>query len=270
MSDSKRTAKAYEDPEFLNSAAARPIRILSEYIEPRTRLERRGIRDTIVFFGSARTKDLETAKAIAAEARTPEDKARAAKLVAGAKYYEEARTLAAKLTEWSNENSEQGPRFVVCTGGGPGIMEAANRGAHEAGGPSVGFNISLPFEQEANPYITPELNFNFHYFFMRKLFFAYLGKAIVVFPGGFGTLDELMEILTLVQTDKLRKKMLVVIYGTEFWKKVINFDALVEAGTISAEDVDLFRYADTPEDAFRALTEFLREHYPHGTPRPAV
>lgn len=253
--------KAYHDLEFLNSPAARPIRILSEYLEPRDRLKRRGVRDTIVFFGSARFKDRATAETIAAEAKTDEDKARAERLLAGSHWYEDARRLAHMLTDWAAENRGEGRDFVVCTGGGPGIMEAANRGAHEAGGLSVGFNISLPFEQAPNPYITPELSFDFHYFFMRKLFFAYLAKAIIVFPGGFGTLDELAEILTLVQTDKLRKKMKILIYGTEFWNKFVNFDALVEAGTISPEDLDLFDWVDTPEQAVECLTPWLQEHY---------
>ena len=261
MSNPEYPKKAYHDLEFLNSPAARPIRLLSEYLEPRDRLQRRGVHDTIVFFGSARFKDKQTAETIAAEAKTDEDRARAERLVAGSRWYEDARRLAHMLTDWAAENRGEGRDFVVCTGGGPGIMEAANRGAQEAGGLSVGFNISLPFEQAPNPYITPELSFDFHYFFMRKLFFAYLAKAIIVFPGGFGTLDELAEILTLVQTDKLRKKMKILIYGTEFWNKVVNFEALVEAGTISPDDLELFDWVDTPEEAVQCLTPWLKEHY---------
>jgi uncharacterized protein (TIGR00730 family) len=254
--------KAYRNLEFLSGPEARTIRILSEYLEPRDRLRRHRVRNTIVFFGSSRFKDMETAEAIAAEASTPEEKSRAQQLIRGAKYYEDARSLAYKLTEWVSENRDAGPDFFVCSGGGPGIMEAANRGAHEAGGKSLGFNISLPFEQKPNPYITPELNFDFHYFFMRKLWFAYLGKAIVVFPGGFGTLDEMMELLTLVQTDKLRKQMKILIYGREFWDRIVNLDALVEWGTISPEDLDLFEYADTPDEACKSLIPWLKEHYP--------
>ena len=256
--------RAYRNPEFLNSPEARPIRILSEYAEPRSRLARLGINDTIVFFGSARFKDRKTAEAIAAEATTPEAKEQAQTLLRGADYYEDARELSHRLTNWADENREAGHHFVVCTGGGPGIMEAANRGAQEAGGPSVGFNISLPFEQEANPYISPELSFEFHYFFMRKLWFAYLGKALVVFPGGFGTLDELMEVLTLVQTNKLRKQMLILIYGPEYWKKVLNLEALVDLGSISPADLDLFQYASTVDEAYGKLTTWLQDRYLKG------
>jgi len=256
--------KAYENLTFLHSASARPIRILSEYVEPRSRLDQHGVRDTIVFFGSARFVDRERAQAMQAAAQTPSEHTKAQQMLDGARYYEDARRLGGMLTTWAHEVKNDGRHFVVCTGGGPGIMEAANRGAHEAGGPTVGFNISLPFEQEPNPYITPDLSFDFHYFFMRKLWFAYLAKALVVFPGGFGTLDEMAEMLTLVQTNKLRKGMLTLIYGSEFWKKVINFDALVEAGTISPEDLELFRYVDSPEQAFEMLTPWLRANYLQG------
>lgn len=266
MSDTYKPLKAYENPEFLNSPQARTVRILSEYLEPQARLRKHGVHDTVVFFGSARFVDEERAKANLSAARTDAEKAAAEAHLKTAPYYEAARELAAQLTRWAATRSNKNRHFVVCSGGGPGIMEAANRGAHEAGGPSVGFNITLPFEQEPNPYITPELSFDFHYFFMRKLFFAYLAKAIVIFPGGFGTLDELMEILTLVQTNKLRKKMRVVIYGSDFWSKVVNFTALAEAGTISSEDLDLFCTVDTVEDAFRELTTFLDAHYSDPVP----
>lgn len=266
MSEPYKPKKAFLNPEFLNSPQARTVRILSEYLEPLSRLRKHNIHDTVVFFGSARFVDQERAEANAAVAGTEAEKRAAAAHLRTAPYYEAARDLAGKLTRWAGSRCDDCRRFVVCSGGGPGIMEAANRGADEAGGPSVGFNITLPFEQEPNPYITPELSFDFHYFFMRKLFFAYLAKAMVVFPGGFGTLDELMEILTLVQTNKLRKKMLVVIYGTEFWRKVVNFEALAEAGTINPEDLDLFRYVDTPEEAFSQLTEFLDAHYSDPVP----
>lgn len=253
--------KAYQDQEFLNSPDARTIRILAEYLEPRARLAKHEVHNTIVFFGSARFRDQEAAELMLEQAETDEEKRLAQVALKGSKYYEDARKLAFMLSTWANENREAGPPFFVCSGGGPGIMEAANRGAHEAGAPSVGFNISLPFEQEPNPYITPDLSFDFHYFFMRKLWFAYLGKALIAFPGGFGTLDELLEILTLVQTRKLRKKILVLAYGREYWEKVLNVEALVEYGTISPEDLELFHFVDTPQEAFDALTTWLTEKY---------
>lgn len=253
--------KAYKNLDFLNSRHARTIRILSEYLEPKSRLDYYAIRDTIVFFGSARFRDAETAAKIHAAAQTDQEQLLARVAQAGSRYYEDARSLAFLLTKWSSEVAVNGRRFVVCSGGGPGIMEAANRGAHEAGGSSVGFNITLPEEQLPNPYITPELSFQFHYFFMRKLWFAYLAKALIVFPGGFGTLDEMMEILTLTQTHKIRKKVLVLIYGREYWDKVLNFDAMIEMGTIDECDRDLFTYADTPEQAFQILTPWLLQHY---------
>jgi uncharacterized protein (TIGR00730 family) len=253
--------KAYKNLQFLNSRHARTIRILSEYLEPKSRLDYHAIHDTIVFFGSARFRDAEAAAKMLAEAGTAEEHRRAAVAQAGSRYYEEARSLAYRLTKWSAEVAVDGRHFVVCSGGGPGIMEAANRGAHEADGPSVGFNITLPVEQQPNPYITPELSFQFHYFFMRKLWFAYLAKALIVFPGGFGTLDEMMEILTLTQTHKIRKKVLVVIYGREYWDKVLNFDALIEMGTIDESDRELFSYADTPDQAFETLTTWLAQNY---------
>ncbi len=231
---------AYKNEEFLDSADARALRILSEYLEPYSHFRREKIRDTVVFFGSARIP----------EANGPL-----------AKYYEDARTLARILTEWSESVKNSSRRFVVCSGGGPGIMEAANRGAYEAGGKTVGLNIGLPFEQFPNPYITPELCFEFHYFFMRKFWFAYLAKALVVFPGGFGTLDELMEMLTLVQTRKLQKKIIIVLYGSDFWKEIVNFDALVKYGTISKEDLSLFQFADDPQSALEILKEGLTRLY---------
>jgi len=184
-----------------------------------------------------------------------------------ARYYEDARRLAFLLTEWSVQIPARRRRFVVTTGGGPGIMEAANLGAHEAGGKSIGLNINLPFEQNPNSYITPALNFEFHYFFMRKFWFAYLAKALVIFPGGFGTIDELFEILTLAQTDKLAKKILVVIYGSEYWHRIMNFQAFVDAGTVSPQDLNLFKFVDTPEDAFNFLRTGLTEHHLGGSPK---
>jgi hypothetical protein len=225
-----------------------------------------------VFFGSARfhsRSDAEEAlipldKPGSAKPAQPEEQERIRLAKAGvemARYYEDARQLASLITNWTKTLGQSRHRFVVCTGGGPGIMEAANRGAFEAGGKSIGLNINLPFEQIPNPYITPELNFEFHYFFMRKLWFAYLSKALVVFPGGFGTFDELFELLTLAQTEKLAKRICVVVYGTEYWRRIVNFEALVDAGTISPRDLDLFHFADTPEDAFDILRSHLELHH---------
>lgn len=253
--------KSFENTGFLHSASARTLRILSEYVEPRSRIEYHKVRDTIVFFGSARFHDAETAARRVAEARTPEQIREAKKCLLGSRYYEEARELSSRLTNWAREVSSDGDRYVICSGGGPGIMEAANRGAYEAGGRSIGLNISLPDEQQPNPYITPELCFQFHYFFMRKLWFAYLAKALLVYPGGFGTFDEMMEILTLAQTKKFRKKMLVVVYGSDYWDKVLNLDAMVEMGTISVEDRRLFCRADSPDEAFATVTEWLQKNY---------
>jgi uncharacterized protein (TIGR00730 family) len=277
---------AYENPGFLNSADGRLIRIVSEYLEPLSRFRREQIQDTVVFFGSARFRGREEAdhalelldntgstrpapieeqpaKAgeIAAGKATDLQRKRAVAAVEMARYYEDARRLAHLLTEWAKSIPSKKHRFVVTSGGGPGIMEAANRGAYEAGGKTIGLNIRLPFEQAPNPYITPALNFEFHYFFMRKLWFAYLSKALVVFPGGFGTLDEMFEILTLTQTQKLAKKITVLIYGPEYWKKVFNPDALVDTGAISPKDLDLFVYADSPEQAFELLRKGLTENY---------
>jgi len=277
---------AYENLSFLNSADGRLIRIVSEYMEPLARIRREKIQDTVVFFGSARFRgreeadhDLELlentgsakpapsheqpAKApeIAAGTATELQRKRAEAAVEMARYYEDARRLAYLLTTWTKQIPSRRSRFVVTSGGGPGIMEAANRGAHEAGGKTIGMNIRLPFEQHPNPYITPSLNFEFHYFFMRKLWFAYLAKALVVFPGGFGTLDEMFEILTLAQTQKLGNKMTVVIYGPEYWKKVFNLEALVDTGAISPKDLELFQFADTPERAFELLRKGLTENY---------
>ncbi len=230
---------AYLNQQFLNSADARAIRILSEFLEPLAHFRRQNIRDTVVFFGSARLKEDGPL----------------------GQYYKDAREVARLVTEWSEQFTNSTRRFVVCSGGGPGIMEAANRGAADAGGKNIGLNIGLPFEQLPNPYITPELNFEFHYFFMRKLWFAYLAKALVVFPGGFGTFDEMFELLTLTQTRKLSKHISVLVYGREYWEKIINFQALVDAGTISAEDVKLIHWADDPEKAYEFLRADLEHHH---------
>jgi uncharacterized protein (TIGR00730 family) len=274
--DSFRSLLAYENPRFLNSADGRILRILAEYQEPLARFRRERIQDTVVFFGSARFHSRSDAdetlqvleRPYSAQPAPPEEQEKIRMARAGvemAHYYEEARRLAYLLTEWTKTLSGKRHRFVVTTGGGPGIMEAANRGARDAGGKTVGLNIKLPFEQMPNPYITPELNFEFHYFFMRKLWFAYLAKALIVFPGGFGTFDELFEILTLAQTEKLAKKITVLMYGSEYWNKVINFQALVEAAVISPDDLNLFRIVDSPEEGFEMLKEALiRDHLgPH-------
>lgn len=250
--------KAYSNEEFLLSPEARPIRMLAEYYEPNSRFNKFSIDDTIVVMGSARCIDRETAdKNLAAARERGEGLERAELDVRMSKYYEDARSLANRLTHWSKGLPEKHRRFVVCTGGGPGIMEAANRGASEAQGVNVGLSISLPFEEQENPYITRELAFRFHYFFMRKFWFLYLAKAVVFFPGGFGTLDEMFEILTLVQTRKVRKHLPLVLYGSEYWNRVVNFEALVEFGAINAEDLDLFRVCDSVDEAFDYLTSAL-------------
>jgi uncharacterized protein (TIGR00730 family) len=267
---------AYQNEPFLNSPDGRILRILAEYQEPLSRFRREQIQDTVVFFGSARFQGADAARqnlttieknAKAPAAQQEKDLKRALAAVEMARYYEDARRLAFLLTEWSIQIPARRRRFVVTTGGGPGIMEAANRGAHEAGGKSIGLNINLPFEQYPNPYITPSLNFEFHYFFMRKFWFAYLAKALVIFPGGFGTIDELFEILTLAQTDKLAKKILVVIYGSEYWHRIMNFQAFVDAGTVSPEDLKLFKFVDTPQDAFAFLRDGLTEYHLGGQPK---
>jgi uncharacterized protein (TIGR00730 family) len=266
---------AYENQPFINSPDGRILRILAEYQEPLSRFRREQIQDTVVFFGSARFQGGDAAKQNLAavektQANSPEHQEglkRARAAVDMARYYEDARRLAFLLTEWSIQIPARRRRFVVTTGGGPGIMEAANLGAHEAGGKSIGLNINLPFEQNPNQYITPSLNFEFHYFFMRKFWFAYLAKALVIFPGGFGTIDELFEILTLAQTDKLAKKILVVIYGSEYWHRIMNFQAFVDAGTVSANDLNLFKFVDSPEDAFTFLRDGLTEYHLGGSPR---
>ena len=254
MSDSNtqgtRRPVAYKNEPFLDSPDARELRILSEYLQPLSHFRDEKVHDTIVFFGSARLSEEGPL----------------------GRYYREARHLARLVTEWSDSLPHESRRFVVCTGGGPGIMEAANRGASDAGGKSVGLNIGLPFEQWPNEFITPDLSFEFHYFFMRKFWFAYLAKALVVFPGGFGTLDELMELLTLSQTQKLAKKMTIVLYGSKYWKEIINFDALVKYGMIAPEDLNLFQYADDPQTAFDILKESLTIYaMQHDTPEtPAI
>jgi uncharacterized protein (TIGR00730 family) len=272
MKPNPKPPKAYKDFEFLTSPDARTIRILSEFLEPQRRFRRANIKDTIVFFGSARIKalqetqkELKRAEESVRKVRRPtKELLRALRFaeiqVEMSRYYDDAVELSRLLSQWS-KRFKNPYRFVVCSGGGPGIMEAANRGALLGGGKSIGMNISLPFEQFANPYITPELNFEFHYFFMRKFWFAYLSKALIVFPGGFGTLDEFMEILTLRQTKKSTKDIAIVLYGSEYWKKIIDFRELVNHGMIQEADLELFKVIDTPEEAFAHLKDFLESHY---------
>ncbi|MGE0405480.1 MAG: TIGR00730 family Rossman fold protein [Candidatus Korobacteraceae bacterium] len=273
----ERAPLAYENLKFLKSPDARALRILAEYMEPLHRFRRERIQDTVVFFGSARfhspTKAAEHLELLekpgSATPAPPEEQALLQRARAGvemARYYDDARRLAHMLTEWSLTLSSKRHRFVITTGGGPGIMEAANLGAREAGGKTIGLNINLPYEQMPNPYITPSLNLEFHYFFMRKLWFAYLAKGLIVFPGGFGTLDELFEILTLAQTEKLAKKIIVVMYGSDYWNRILNLQAMADSGTISPEDLNLFHMADTPEDAFEYLRAGLTKY--HLSPQP--
>jgi len=253
--------KAYRNERFLSSPDAREIRILSEYMEPRARFRDQNVSDVIVFFGSARMLPRDVAEVRLDEAKAAGgDTAAAERALNMSEYYEAARELAGRLTTWSKGLEGTSRRFLICTGGGPGIMEAANRGASEAGGINIGFNISLPHEQIDNPYITRELNFQFHYFFMRKFWFIYLAKALVVFPGGFGTLDEFFETLTLLQTQKLSKRLPIVLFGKSFWDEVVDFDALVRHGTIAAEDLELFFATDSLDDAFEHIVRELNTH----------
>jgi len=272
---------AFLDAAFLESDDARPIRIMAEYLEPLRRFKAQNIQDTVVFFGSARIRSREKAddalarlekqllkrstsrgRGVGAPAARPTQAqrlalTRARRAVTMSRYYEDARQLARMLTDWTQSLGFEHHRFVVCSGGGPGIMEAANRGAHEAGGKSIGLNIKLPFEQGLNEYTTPGLGFQFHYFFMRKLWFAYLAKALVVFPGGFGTLDEMYEILTLAQTQKLSKKLAVVLYGPDYWNEVMDLEPMAQWGMISPGDINCLQPASTPEQAFTILRDFL-------------
>jgi len=264
--------KAYENEKFINSYDGRIVRIICEYLEPRTRLRKHRIKDTIVFFGSARTLPREDAAAKLKKARQavkekPKSK-KAAEMLKTAQglwkmvpYYEAAEELSSRLTLWSKSLKHPSLRFIITTGGGDGIMGAASKGAMDSGGHSIGFNIALPFEQESNPHVTPDLQFEFNYFFMRKFWFAYLAKALIIFPGGFGTMDELMELLTLVQTQKIKKPIPTVLYGGKYWKEVINFKKMVEWGTISTEDLKLFRLTDSVDEAFHFLTKELRRIY---------
>ncbi|HEX7053149.1 MAG TPA: LOG family protein [Burkholderiales bacterium] len=262
MSERKRTRDhAYHNLGFLNSRDARELRILAEYLEPKSRFDYHKVEDTIVFMGSARILSQAAAEeALRAAEATGGDVARARTALKMSVYYEAARELAFRFTKWSKELDRKEKRFVVCTGGGPGIMEAANRGAAEAHGVNVGLTISIPRTEFDNPYVTRELAFHFHYFFMRKFWFAYLAKAVLVFPGGYGTLDELFELLTLVQTGKLRKPMPIVLFGTEYWKDVINFDKLASAGMIEPRDIELMFRTDSVDEAYQWIVHRLAEH----------
>lgn len=267
MKKSTDIEKAYNSYEFLNSADARTIRMLAEYYEPKARLEKSNITDTVVFFGSARLlAEKDAKKNLKAVMKAENAKKRANKknieaaesLVRMSKYYEDAVELSKRLTEWSLTLPEE-TRFNICSGGGPGIMEAANKGSKLAGGDSVGFNISIPFEQFVNKYVKPEHAFEFHYFFMRKFWFVYLAKALAVFPGGFGTLDEFTEILTLIQTEKVTKDLKIICYDEEYWKDILNFEGLIKHGMISRNDLKLFDFCSTVDEAFEKLkTHFIK------------
>ena len=264
--------KAYENDNFLNSADGRVLRMLSEYLHPKSKFRKHKIMDTIVFFGSARLKSKRDALADFRKINkmNPKSSGFAQKLrysqlmVDMSRYYEDAVELSRRLTEWSLNLDTTANRFIVCTGGGPGIMEAANKGAKKAGGYSVGLNISIPFEQFVNRYVTPDLSFEFHYFFMRKFWFAYLSKALIVFPGGFGTMDECFEVLTLVQTEKIKKKLLMVVYDEKYWKSIINFDVLVEKGMIDESDLKLLNFCSSIDEVFDKVVKHLGKHYSVG------
>lgn len=270
--NNKRMLKAYENIDFLKSAYGREIRILAEYAEPRARFMREQIEDTVVFFGSARILSPNEAKLRLDNTRKKLRKngnnknsvtlelERAKIAYEMSRYYDEAYRLSKMLTSWSNK-LDHSKRFVICSGGGPGIMEAANKGALDAGGKSIGLNISLPHEQFPNPYINKELNFEFHYFFMRKFWFVYLAKAMVIFPGGFGTMDELFEVLTLLQSKKIQKNLILVLYGKEYWSKIINFNEMIRLGVISKHDLKLFKLCDNPKETFEYLKKQLSKYF---------
>jgi uncharacterized protein (TIGR00730 family) len=269
MAKRKNPVKAYENKEFLNSSDARIIRMLAEFLEPQSKFRKHKIVDTIVFFGSARLKskkeslaDLNKFKMMNPKAPTFAENLRVAQhQLEMSKYYEDAVELSKRLTEWSLGLETHSNRFIICTGGGPGIMEAANRGANLAGGYSIGLNISIPFEQFVNKYVSKDLGFEFHYFFMRKFWFAYLAKCLIVFPGGFGTMDEMFEILTLLQTGKIKKKMLLVVYDEHYWKNMINFEGLIENGVISKEDINYLAFCNNVDHAFDLITKHFEKNY---------
>jgi uncharacterized protein (TIGR00730 family) len=259
--------KAYNNLEFLNSVDGRTIRILSEFYEPKSRFEKNNIKNTIVFFGSARIMARKDALELLNKAKKDRSSGAkkkfeyALKKLEMSQYYEDAVELSKKLTLWSMSLPEKEKKFIVCSGGGPGIMEAANKGAKLAKGHSVGLNISIPFEQFVNKYVDPRLAFEFHYFFMRKFWFVFLAKALVAFPGGFGTMDELMEIVTLIQTKKVSKPLKIIVYGESYWREVLNFDAFVEHGMISKEDLKIFDFCSTVDEAFEKITAHFKKNY---------
>lgn len=270
MKKHKAPVKAYNNLDFLNSVSARTIRILSEFYEPKSRFTRNKIVDTVVFFGSARIMSRRDSLKLLNKSKKEKSASskknfeHALKQLEMSQYYEDAVELSKRLTEWSMKLPINEKRFIVCSGGGPGIMEAANKGAKLAKGQSIGLNISIPFEQFVNKYVDPELAFEFHYFFMRKFWFVYLAKALVAFPGGFGTMDELMEVMTLIQTKKVTKPIKILMYGESYWREVMNFDALIEHRMISPADMKLFEFASTVDDAFIKITTHLRKHYLNG------
>jgi uncharacterized protein (TIGR00730 family) len=261
----------YRDPLFMESLPARPVRIITEYIDPLERLRREKVGDTIVMFGSARIEPRDRAHARLQKLRkkkrlhaTLEYRAslrEAKSALEMSRYYEEARELARRITSWAMSLGDHPRRFVICSGGGPGIMEAANRGAAEAGGKSIGLSIELPHEQRPNDYISPELSFMFHYFFMRKLWFAQLAKALIVFPGGFGTMDELWEMLTLSQTGKLGRQNQILIYGRKYWDRVLDWKHMLRCGTINKHEYGLLQFADTVDQAFARVRDDLERHH---------
>ena len=256
MAKKKTVTKAYDNLEFLHGRSARPLRVLAEFIEPEERLRKHGIRNTIVFFGSSRSVDNRTFKK-----QTPDSTVVPEKAVRVSNAHESCIELAKRITAWSQKIKEPAKRFYVCSGGGSGIMEAANKGAELAGGKSIGFNITLPREQNLNPHISPELCFNFHYFFIRKFWFLYYAKALIGFPGGFGTMDEVFELLTLLQTGKILKQVPVVLFDSTFWNEVINFEALQEYGVIGPADLKLFKILDDVDEAFEYITRQLKKLY---------
>lgn len=261
--------KAYENSEFLNSSDARIIRMLAEFIEPQTKFRKHKIVDTIVFFGSARLKSRKDSLAAynkfkVMNPKTPtfaENLRFAQRQLEMSKYYEDAVELSKRLTKWSMNLGTHSNRFIICTGGGPGIMEAANKGAKSAGGYSIGLNISIPYEQFVNKYVSKDLAFEFHYFFMRKFWFAYLAKCLVVFPGGFGTMDEMFEILTLIQTGKIKKKMLLIVYDERYWTSVFNLDSLIEHGVINKEDLNFFTFCNNIDEVYYVITKHFEKYY---------
>ena len=263
MAKDKRKNRFYFNEDFLGSPQGRSVRILSEYYGPLKKIKKNKIYDTIVFFGSARIKSRDEAEDYLKKLDTSssdKEKIRAKKDLEMSRYYEDARVLSYKLTKWSKNLKSKKSRYIITSGGGGGIMEAANRGAKEAKGISIGLTISLPFEATSNEFISQDLDLKFHYFFMRKFWFIYLAKALVVWPGGFGTLDEVMELLTLIQTKKIKKRLPIVLFGSEFWNSVVNWNYLVECGTISEDDLDLFYISDNVEDAYNYIIKYIEEY----------